>query len=108
MFELKKKLGARIQEIRKSKGITQEKLAEMINMDTPNLSNIERGKKFMTADTLEKIASVLGIEEKELFDFGHINSDDELKQRIILNISDLTSQELKFVDKIIKDLKFLR
>ena len=37
MKSLKQKLGARIQEIRKSKNLTQEVLAEKIDMDKPNL-----------------------------------------------------------------------
>mgnify|MGYP004577910719 FL=1 len=41
MKSLKQKLGARIQEIRKSKNLTQEVLAEKIDMDKPNLSNID-------------------------------------------------------------------
>ena len=44
MESLKQKLGARIQEIRKSKNLTQEVLAEKIDMDKPNLSNIESPK----------------------------------------------------------------
>ncbi len=105
MANLKEKLGARIQEIRKSKGFTQEKLAELINMDIPNLSNIERGKKFMTSDTLEKIINVLEVSEKELFDFGYMISDDELREKIISEINDLPSQGLKYVYKMIVNLK---
>ena len=55
MSSLKNKFGKRIQQIRKSKHMTQEKLSELVGIDTPNLSNIERGKKFVTAETLEKI-----------------------------------------------------
>ena len=55
MPTLKEKLGARIKELRNSLGFSQEKLAELIDMDKPNLSNIERGKRFMTAETLEKL-----------------------------------------------------
>ena len=54
MDSLKKKLGARIQYLRKQQKLTQENLAEKVGMDTPNLSNIECGKRFMTAETLEK------------------------------------------------------
>ena len=78
MSSLKKKLGVRIQEIRKSKNMTQEKLAEVIGLNVPNLSNIERGKKFVSAETLEKIIKALNINESELFDFDHIKSRDEL------------------------------
>lgn len=108
MNDLKSKLGKRIQEIRKSKGLTQEKLAELINIDIPNLSNIERGKKFMTASTLEKIITVLGIEEKELFDFEHIKSTDELKKEIRENINKLSHKELQFLSKTINNIIELR
>lgn len=108
MNDLKSKLGKRIQEIRKSKGLTQEKLAELINIDIPNLSNIERGKKFMTASTLEKIITVLGIEEKDLFDFEHIKSTDELKKEIIENINKLSHKELQFLSKTINNIIELR
>jgi len=107
MADLKKKLGARIQEIRKSKKITQEKLAELIDIETPNLSNIERGKKFMTADTLEKIINILGVKEKELFDFEHIIQRDELKQKIISELENMSDKELQYLYKTTQNLKQL-
>ncbi|MBQ8460677.1 helix-turn-helix transcriptional regulator [bacterium] len=108
MSDLTKKLGAKIQEIRKSKGITQEKLAELINMDTPNLSNIERGKKFMTANTLEKIVKALGIQVKDLFDFEHIIGDVQLKSEIKNQLDTLTTKELQYIHKTITNIKHLR
>jgi len=90
MVSIKEKLGSRIQYIRKSKGLTQEKLAEAIGIDTPNLSNIERGKRFVSADTLEKIIHALGISERELFEFEHIQTREELINSIneILKMSE--------------------
>lgn len=90
MGSLKEKLGKRIQEIRKSQNMTQEKLAEAIGLDTPNLSNIERGKRFVSAETLEKIINALNVRERDLFDFEHIKTRDELITEIqnILATSD--------------------
>ena len=90
MSTLKEKLGRRIQEIRKSKNLTQEKLAELIGLDTPNLSNIERGKRFVTVETLEKIINALGVSEKTLFDLEHIKPREELITLInhILSVSE--------------------
>ena len=91
MDSLQKKLGARIQEIRKSKKLTQEKLAEIIGLDVPNISNIERGKRFVSSSTLEKIINALDVEAKELFDFDHIKSKDKiifLINEILLNSSE--------------------
>lgn len=55
MSDIKMQLGARIKELRKAKNITQEQLVEFIGSDTNNLSQIENGKKFMSADKLVKI-----------------------------------------------------
>lgn len=107
MADVKTKLGARIKELRKSKNITQEELVEVIGSDTNNLSRIENGKKFMSAEKLVKIANALGVDIKDLFDFGHILSDDELKSEIISDISTLTTKQLKFIYKSLKNLKEL-
>ncbi len=105
MPTLKEKLGKRIQEIRKSKKLTQEKLAEMIGIDTPNLSNIERGKRFVSSDTLEKIIKSLNVKEKDLFDFEHVKSKNELINSInnILNESDI--KEIEYFYRMINIYK---
>lgn len=44
MSDFKKLLGKKIQSIRKAKGLTQERLAELIDIETPSLSYLETGK----------------------------------------------------------------
>ena len=65
----RKLLGKRIKEVRKRLGLTQEKLAELINIETTSLSSIESGRHFPSLVTLEKIAKNLNVELKVLFDF---------------------------------------
>ena len=55
MSNIKKLLGLRIREYRKSLNMTQEKLAELIGIGTPNISYIENGKFAPSVETLEKI-----------------------------------------------------
>lgn len=107
MDDIKIKLGARIRELRKSKNITQEELVEIIGSDTNNLSRIENGKKFMSADKLVKIAAALNVDVKDLFDFGHIISDEDLKQKIVSNVNVLSTKQLKYIYKTILNLKEL-
>lgn len=64
---IKQLLGKRIQEIRKSKKLTQEKLAEYVGIETSSISNIESGRYFPTAENLDKIMQVLQISPIELF-----------------------------------------
>ena len=82
MTDIKLNLGKRIQELRKSKNITQEQLVEIIGSNTNNLSRIENGKKFLSAEKLSKIAEALQVEVKDLFDFGHHQPKEDLKMEI--------------------------
>jgi len=88
-MDIKKLLGKRIQEIRKSKGFTQEYLAELIGLETVSLSNIERGKYYPTAENLNKIITALEIDPTELFEFKHLDSTekliDEMNSHLIKN-----------------------
>ena len=108
MALLKEKLGKRIQEIRKSKHLTQEKLAEIIGLDTPNLSNIERGKRFVTSETLEKIINALGVNEKELFDFEHQKTRNELIEAINNILSTSETKDIEFYYRMINLYKETR
>ena len=107
MADIKLLLGERIKELRKSKNITQEQLVEIIGSNTNNLSRIENGKKFLSAEKLAKIAEALKVDIKDLFDFGHILSDEELKSAIISDINNLTSKQLQYIYKSLKNLKEL-
>ena len=107
MADIKAQLGARIKELRKSKNITQEQLVELIGSDTNNLSRIENGKKFLSAEKLTKIADALKVDVKDLFDFGHILSDEELKKEIISGINCLSNKQLKYIYKTLKNIQEL-
>ena len=107
MADIKLLLGERIKELRKAKNITQEQLVEIIGSNTNNLSRIENGKKFLSAEKLTKIANALNVDIKELFNFGHILSDDELKSEIISEVNNLSTKHLKYVYKSLKNLKEL-
>ncbi len=108
MPTLKEKLGARIRELRKSLGLSQEQLAELIDMDKPNLSNIERGKRFMTAETLEKIANALKTTERELFNFNKTEPEKYLRQDISDILDAFEEEDLKFILEIISSYKKLK
>lgn len=108
MLDSKRKFGARIKEIRISRNLTQEELAELIGMQASNLSNIECGKRFVTFYTLRNIANALLVRIKELFDYDHLVDDDVLKKNIRLELDNLSSTELRFVFKTIENIKMMR
>lgn len=79
----KQLLGRRIKELIKRKGISQEKLAEMIGVEPTALSNIVTGRNYPLFTTLEKIINVLDINFSDVFKFEHHNSNENLQKQII-------------------------
>lgn len=78
----KELLGKRLRELRKRKGINQEKLAELIDVDPTTISNIENGKNYPSMSNLENLLMVLGCTFTEAFDFEHKNSNEDLIMQI--------------------------
>lgn len=105
-MNLKQKLGKRIQEIRKSQNITQEKLAEKINMDITSLSKIETGRNYPQPETLEKIALALSVDIERLFFFRNKLSKDDYVSAIYNNVDFIKNNEekLKFLYSVTNSL----
>lgn len=58
--------GKRVREVRKRKGISQERLAEMADIDRSYMGNIERGEKNITLKKAYEICDALNIGIKDL------------------------------------------
>jgi transcriptional regulator with XRE-family HTH domain len=63
-----KRLGERIKQIRKEKGIKQKDLGYSLDIEKSNMSRIESGNTNPTIILLKKIAEELNISLKELID----------------------------------------
>lgn len=85
MDNIKTLLGKRIKELRQKRRYTQEKLAEMANIEIPSLSNIENGKNYPNHETLYKLATALNVRPFELFIFEYYqNSAQMLREMVAL------------------------
>ena len=102
-MDTKKLLGRRLKELIKQKNISQEKLAEMVNIEPAALSNIVTGRNYPLFSTLEKIIKVLGISFNDVFNFEHKNSSEDLKKQIDEMINQ-NPERLSDFYKIIKAL----
>lgn len=77
-------LGKRIREERLKLRLTQEKLAESIDVSSSYVGQIERGERSVTLDTLIKIINILGVTIDYLLedsvDIENDNFIDQIKQ----------------------------
>lgn len=55
-----------IREWRKFRGLTQQRLAERVDMAVPSISQLETGKQGYSQDTLERLADALNCQPGEL------------------------------------------
>lgn len=60
MMDERKRIGARIAELRKSLGMTQEDLAAKCGLQRTTVSKIERGRFSVSVDMLSRICEALG------------------------------------------------
>lgn len=57
----------RLQEIRKSKGISQTQLSELSGVSNRHISDIELGRRTPSLDVLKKLADALNISVADFF-----------------------------------------
>ena len=71
---LQRKLGRRIAELRRGRGLTQEQLAETVGCSVEFISLVERGVNAPAVASLEKFGKALKVEVQELFIFAERKS----------------------------------
>ncbi|PHK27311.1 hypothetical protein VF13_41690 [Nostoc linckia z16] len=67
MEDVKIKFGNKVKSMRIEKGLSQEKLAEMADLDRTYIPGIEAGKRNISIVVAEKIAKAFNITLSELF-----------------------------------------
>ncbi len=78
MSVIKDYFGIKLKKLRKSRKLTQEKLAELLEINQRQLTRIETGKSYPSFKTVEKICEVFLIEPYELFDFTDIKNKSSI------------------------------
>ena len=61
------RLGRKVQKLRKDTGLSQEKLAEKINISRTHMGHVEQGRKSQSLKVMTKLARALKVKVSELF-----------------------------------------
>lgn len=100
-MDLKQMIGSRIQRIRKIKGLTQDKLAENVNISPKYLSSIERGKENPTLNTLITLSESLNVDLDDFFDSIQLDDPEVSREMIISLLEKANADQLKMIYKIL-------
>lgn len=79
------RIGEKIAEIRKAKGMTQQELADHSDVLRPNLARIEKGRVSVGIDALDSIAEALGM-RVELVDRNLIDINDIIGRLMVYEL----------------------
>ena len=66
---IKEKVGQRIKELRTKQGLSQEEFAFKCGLDRTYITSLERGKRNISLENLEKIAKAFNMTLSEFFNF---------------------------------------
>jgi transcriptional regulator with XRE-family HTH domain len=96
------KINESLKNIRKSKGFSQEHVADYIGIDTTNYGRIERGQASISFDRLEQLANLYQMTVVELV-MQLVNVKFNPKKELIENVSFIDT-----IDYLKKEVSFLR
>ena len=82
-------IGGRVKEYRKKKGLTQEKLAELIDISIPHMSNIETGKTKFSLVILFALVEVLDVTADMLLMGRAGGGKDKLHSLVLKEVDEL-------------------
>ena len=86
-------IGARIKAARERVHLTQEKLAEIVDISPTHMSVIERGVKTPKLDTFVRIANALGVSADELLQGGVDHANESIIAELSIRIGNLPQKE---------------
>ena len=104
MGNTKQLLGARIQEIRKQKGIKQAELAELIDIDSKHMSKIECGRCYPSFEVLDKLSDKLNIPVSYFLELDHLKTKETLIKELLEKLKNTSEEKLHIAYKILKEI----
>ena len=94
-----KEIGTRIAKLRKQKGLTQEYLAEKMDVSIQMISNLECGKKAIRPENLAKVCRVLDISADYIL--TGVNTNNQEINIIAEKLMKLSNKEFEIVSDLI-------
>lgn len=101
---LKEQFAKNLKTIRKSRKLTQEQLAEIVNVDFRYISFLENAKSFPSCDLIEKLSKALNVNYTDLFMNEENMSREQIKKQLLETIELLDNKNLNILLNLAKDL----
>lgn len=102
MTNLQREVGRAIRQLRTSKGLTQEQLAEAVGVTEQAIGKIERGENAPLLSTLDTIARRLGVAAAHLMPPAPLPPEAPAAERIAARVARLGPDEATWLEAVIE------
>jgi transcriptional regulator with XRE-family HTH domain len=105
MADMTSRIGVRIKELRSQKGISQQRLADLLGVSRPTISQMESGGRKISAEELDALAKIFNIfvdsllnkEEEPMVILQKATRDRKLQSRMRINVPQKNMEKFKEV-----------
>ena len=97
-----KQLGNRIKSLRVQKGLSQDKLGELADLNGKYLGEVERGTSNISITNLAKLAEVLEVPLLSLLAIDHEKNRDDLLKDLHYQLATADDSQLKIIHRLIE------
>src|SRR5258708_11003 len=102
IMETKKLVGMRIKSLRRGKGYSQEKLAELAGINAKYLSSVERGEENPTLDLFIRVSQSLKVDINEMFNMEYESQTPQaLRKKLQSLVAEIKDQDLSRAIRIL-------
>ncbi len=98
---------ARLREARVAAGLSQGQVAKKMALHRPTITEIEAGRRRVTADELSKFADIYGVGVDWIVN-GPATGNDGSSERILLAARELSKMSDEDLERMMKLLKMLK
>lgn len=102
MDDLTKRLGGRIRKLRKGRGQTQEQLAQEAGISDKYLSEVERGVSKVSVEVLDKVASALNVELRDLLVLDLDEDRKHIEDYLTRLIKGASDEQLTMLQRVVR------
>lgn len=99
------KIGQQIRRMRKAHGLSQEELAEKVNISTTHMSHIETGNTKLSLPVLVDLAAALGVRTDDLLNARPQMGVSTALDEIAAVLERCTAQESRVIADVVKAAK---
>ena len=101
MYFNREDYGSRIRSLRKKRGLTQEQLAEKMNVSTPYIAKIENGKTHPSIDIVCIIVKALNLSMDNILHEGQLDESEHFLKELQVRLPGFTKEQKDYLSTTI-------